>query len=143
MENQFFIPRTPKYVKFTAWSLIAISIFSCSCRPDFNVIIGFLVLFLRSFDSSEKRQFFIKAGFHILIIACIFDIFWIFKYSKIWTHGENTSELWQSLKFIHNLTYYSEYIEFLLKFPIISFYYNQFKLYDATLGEIFSLKYKN
>ena len=143
MENQFFIPRTPKHIPLTAWSLIALAIFSCCCRPDYNVIIGFLVLLLRSFDANENRQFFIKAGFHILILACLFDIFWIFKYRKVWTHGEETSELWQSLAVIHNLAYYSGFLEFLLKFPIIVFYYNQFKLYGTTIGELFNMRYKN
>ena len=143
MESQFLNKKSIKSISLMAWSLIGLSIFSCCSRPDYNVIIGFLVLLLRSYDSSDKKLFFCKAAIHIILLSCIFDIFWIFKYTSLWRHGEETSDLWKSLTFIHNSVYFCGFIELILKMPLILFYYKQFKMYGTSFGELFSLKYSN
>ena len=143
MDSHLIIQKTPKQISFMAWCLIALSIFSCSSRPDYNVILGFLVLLLRKFDISDKRQFFSKAALHILLVSCIFDCFWLLKYTSAWRHGRDTSDLWKSLSFIHNFVYYLGFVEFLVKAPLILFYYKQFKSYGTTFSELFSIKYSN
>ena len=143
MDAQFLGRKTPKSISSMAWALIALSILSCSARPDYNVIIGFLVLLLRSFDSSDKKPFFSRACLHILVTPCIFDLFWIFKYTGKWRHGKETTDLWQSLAFIHNTSYYFAYLEFCLKIPLIIFYYKQFRSYGTSIKELFNIKYNN
>ena len=143
MESQFPNKKPTKTISLIAWSLIGLSIFSCCSRPDYNVIIGFLVLLLRSYDSSDKKLFFSKAAIHIILLSCIFDFFWIFKYTSFWRHGDETSDLWKSLTFIHNTVYFCGFIELFLKIPLIFFYYKQFRMYGTSIGELFSLKYTN
>ena len=143
MDSHLIIQKTPKQISFMTWCWIALSICSCSSRPDYNVILGFLVLLLRRFDTSDKRQFFSKAALHILLLSCIFDGFWIVKYTGIWRHGRDTSDLWKSLSFIHNFVYYLGYVELLVKIPLIYYYYKQFRSYGTTFTELFSIKYSN
>ena len=143
MDTQFLGRRTPRTISLIAYALIVLAILSCCARPDFNVIIGFFVLLLRSFDSSNKKVFFSKACLHILLISCIFDFFWIFKYTGKWRHGKETSDLWKSLAFAHNTSYYFGYLEFCLKIPLIIFYYKQFRSYGTSIKELFKIKYNN
>ena len=143
MESQLLIKKTPKYIISITYALIALSIFSCCSRPDYNVIIGFLVLLLRSHDTSDKKQFFSKAALHIILLSCIFDLFWIVKYTGFWRHGDDSTDLWKSLTFIHNTTYYSGFLEFVLKLPLMYFYYKQFRIYNSSIGSLFNIKYSN
>ena len=143
MDSQLINPKSVKPLFYIIWGLIAISIFSCCSRADYNIICGFLILLLRSYDANNKRKHFSKLSLHILLIACIFDIIWIIKFASFWSHGEETSDLWKSLSFIHNSTYYLGIVEFLLKIPLIMYCYNLFKSFGGVTGELFSLKYKN
>ena len=141
MESQLLIKKTPKYIISITYALIALSIFSCCSRPDYNVIIGFLILLLRSHDASDRKQFFTKAALHIILLSCIIDIFWIVKYTGLWRHGDDTTDLWKSLTFIHNTTYYFGFLEFILKLPLIYFYYKQFRFSNSSIGDLFNIKY--
>ncbi len=141
MESQLLIKKTPKYIISITYALIALSIFSCCSRPDYNVIIGFLILLLRSHDASDRKQFFTKAALQIILLSCIIDIFWIVKYTGLWRHGDDTTDLWKSLTFIHNTTYYFGFLEFILKLPLIYFYYKQFRFSNSSIGDLFNIKY--
>ena len=143
MDSQLINPKSVKPLFYVIWGLIAISIYSCCSRADYNVICGFLILLLRSYEANDKRKYFSKLSLHILLIACIFDIIWLIKFANFWSDGEETSELWRSLSFIHNSTYYLGIVEFLLKIPLIMYCYNLFKSFGGVTGELFSLKYKN
>ena len=143
MDSQLINPKSVKPLFYVIWGLIAISIYSCCSRADYNVICGFLILLLRSYEANDKRKYFSKLSLHILLIACIFDIIWLIKFANFWSDGEETSELWRSLSFIHNSTYYLGIVEFLLKIPLIMYCYNSFKSFGGVTGELFSLKYKN
>ena len=143
MESQLLIQKTPKYIISITYALIALSIFSCCSRPDYNIIIGFLVLLLRSHDTSDRKLFFTKAALHIILLSCIIDIFWIVKYTGLWRHGDDTTDLWKSLTFIHNTTYYSGFLEFILKLPLIYFYYKQFRFSHSSIGDLFNIKYSS
>ena len=68
MDSQLLIKKTPKYITSLAYALIALSIFSCCSRPDYNVIIGFLILLLRSHDASDRKQFFTKYYYLVFFI---------------------------------------------------------------------------
>ena len=125
-----------------AWIMIGSSIFSCSARADYNIIIGFLVLFLRAHSNSDKFKLFSKATIHIIVLSLIFDCIWIFEFTGYWTHGEETSELWKSLSFIHNLVYYLGICEFLIKFPIVLFLYRQFRFIGGNLKELLNFNFK-
>ena len=107
-------------------------------RPDYNIICGFLVLFLRNKNYSNKS---IRCGIQILIFSLIFDLIWIIKYTSFWRHGEETSELWQSLSFTHNLAYFLAFLELLLKMPLVLVFFNQFKREGGKNAELFNFKY--
>ena len=74
MESNFIPQRTSKTATYLSWLLIALAILSCTSRADYNIIIGFLILFLRSQYANKN---FIKATLHILTLSLIFDIIWI------------------------------------------------------------------
>ena len=128
----------PKITLYIIWGLIASSILSCFSRPDYNIICGFLVLFLRNKNYSNKS---IRCGIQILIFSLIFDLIWIIKYTSFWRHGEETSELWQSLSFTHNLAYFLAFLELLLKMPLVLVFFNQFKREGGKNAELFNFKY--
>ena len=123
---------------YMTWGLIASSILSCFCRPDYNIVCGFLVLFLRSRNNGKKI---LRCGIHLLLLSIIIDIIWIIKYTSVWRHGEETSELWQSLSFTHNLAYFLAIIEMIIKLPLIFFYFKQFKNSGGNNLELFSFSY--
>ena len=141
MDSHLLSGRQKKPILLMAWALIVLSIFSCCSRADYNVICGFLVLLLRSITSGDKYKLGIKGNIHILILALIFDIIWIYQYSRFWRHGEETSDIWKSLSFIHNSVYYVGLLEFLLKFPLIYAYYKQYKNIGGSNSELLSLRY--
>ena len=143
MDSKLLSHNKSKLLVYISWSLVALSILSCCARSDYNILCGFLMLFLRSYNSNDKKKFFIKLVLHILLLASIFDIIWIIKFATFWRHGEETSELWQSLSNIHNTVYFAGIFEFLLKIPLIYFCYLQFRAFGGVTGELFSLKYKN
>ena len=128
----------PRLTLYIIWGLIALSILSCLSRPDYNIICGFLMLFLRNKNNGNKS---IRCGIHILLFSIIFDIIWIIKYTTFWRHGEDTSELWQSLSFTHNLAYFLGFIEMLLKLPLILIYFNKFKDSGGRNTELFNFRY--
>ena len=136
MDSQL-IENSPKFILYAAYAIIALSIVSCCARPDYNIIVGLLALLLRC----RRTKLFTKAALHIVLLSCIFDIFWIIKYTGFWRHGDNTSDLWKSLATIHNTIYYIGFLEFLLKLPLLYSYYKQFKSYGSSIGELFNIKY--
>ena len=142
MESEPSFPQNPKSITYLAWIIVAFSIFSCSARADYNIIIGFFILLLRSQSISQKYLLFIKAAIHVLVVSIIIDIIWIFKYTGYWQHGEETSDLWKSLSLIHNSAYYLGIIECLLKLPLIFFLYMQFTKNGGQRNELLSLNYK-
>ena len=139
MESNFIPQRTSKTATYLSWLLIALAILSCTSRADYNIIIGFLILFLRSQYANKN---FIKATLHILTLSLIFDIIWIWQYTSYWKHGEeDDSELWNSLSIVHNVSYYLGIVEFLLKFPILLFLFKQFKGAGGQNTELLSFNY--
>ena len=137
--NSELIKRTkgnlPLYI---TWGLIVLSIISCFSRPDYNIIIGFLILFLRS-KNNEKKS--IKCGLHLILFSLIFDIIWIIKYTSFWRHGEETSELWQSLSLTHNLAYFLGFLEMFFKIPLAIIYFKNFKRLEGRNSELLNFRY--
>ena len=133
--------KTTNNSNLLSWILIVSAIFCCSCRADYNVIIGFLILFLRSQSFSDKLKLLLKATFQILILSLFFDVIWIWQYTSYWRHGKDTSDIWKSLSFVHNLTYYLGIFEFLLKFPILTIIFKQFKSVGGKNNELLNLNY--
>ena len=128
-----------KLTLYIVWGLIALSILSCFSRPDYNIILGFLILFLRS-KNSERNS--LKCGIHLILFSLIFDIIWIIKYSTFWRHGEETSELWQSLSFTHNCSYFLGFLEMLLKLPLLLMYFNKFNSSgQRNFADLLNFKY--
>ena len=139
MESNFIPQRTSKTTTYLSWILIALAILSCNSRADYNVVIGFLILFLRSQYSNKSC---IKATIHILVLSLFFDIIWIWQYTSYWKHGEEEySDIWNSLSFVHNFAYYLSFCELLLKFPILLFLFKQFKGSGGQYSELLSLNY--
>ena len=140
MEKQFISQKSPKTSTILTWILLASAIFSCSARADYNILIGFFILLLKS-HRTDKFKMFLKVVIHSLILSIIIDIIWIWQYTNYWRHGEETSDLWKSLSLVHNLTYYSGIFEFLLKLPILLFLYKQFNDIGGQLKELLSINY--
>ena len=139
MNKNAFLPNNkPRITLYIIWGLIASSILSCFSRPDYNIICGFLVLFLRNKNNGNKS---IRCGIQLLVFSIIFDLIWIIKYTSFWRHGEETSALWQSLSSAHNLAYFLSFIEFLLKLPLVMIFFNTFKRDGGRNAELFSLRY--
>ena len=137
-KNSFLPNNKPRITLYIIWGLIASSILSCFSRPDYNIICGFLVLFLRNKNNGNKS---IRCGIQLLVFSLIFDIIWIIKYTSFWRHGEETSELWQSLSFTHNLAYFLGFLEMLLKIPLILVYLTKFRNSGGRNAELFSFRY--
>ena len=127
-----------KTILLFIWGLIALSILSCFSRPDYNIVCGFLILFLRSRNYGTKS---LRCGIHILLLSIIFDIIWIIKYSSAWRHGEETSELWQSLSFTHNFAYLLGILEMLIKLPLLYIYFAKFKSSGGNNRELINFAY--
>ena len=143
MENQLISGISGnKTITLFTYILIACSIISCLARPDYNILIGFFILFRRGFASIEKVKILIKISIHILIVSFIFDIFWILRFTGKWTHREESSELWRSLSLIHNLSYFIGLVEFILKLPIGLTLYKEFtNNIGGQKSDLFNLKY--
>ena len=135
--------KSPRTNILLAWGMVLLSIISCCSRADYNIAVGFLVLMLRSLTSTEKLKLGTKGVVHIILLSLIFDIIWIIQYTSYWTHGEDSSDLWNSLTFIHNLAYYLGICEFILKLPIIFFLYKQFIESGGQNMELLSLNYSS
>ena len=139
MKKNLFLPNNkPRITLYIIWGLIASSILSCFSRPDYNIMCGFLVLFLRNKNNGNKS---IRCGIQLLVFSIIFDLIWIIKYTSFWRHGEETSELWQSLSFTHNLAYFLGFLEMLLKIPLILVYLTKFRNSGGRNAELFSFRY--
>ena len=140
MDSGLLSAHHPKNVLYMAWALIALSIYSCCSRADYNVIGGFLVLLMRSnIASGDNYKSGIKLGIYILLFSLIFDMIWIYQFTGFWRHGAETSDLWKSLTFIHNSVYYVAILEFLLKFPMIYLNFKQFKTIGGSNKELLKL----
>ena len=137
-KNSFLPNNKPRITLYIIWGLIASSILSCFSRPDYNIICGFLVLFLRNKNNGNKS---IRCGIQLLVFSIIFDLIWIIKYTSFWRHGEETSELWQSLSFTHNFAYLLGFLEMLIKLPLLYIYFAKFKSSGGNNRELINFAY--
>ena len=143
MDSQLLAQKNAKASTLLSWVLIVLGIFSCSSRSDYNIIIGFLILFIRSQYMIDKSKFklLLKATIHILTVSLFVDIIWIWQYTSYWRHGDETSDLWKSLSFVHNLVYYLGIFEFLIKFPMLVFLFRQFQSNGGKNNELLNYNY--
>ena len=142
MEDKLLANNLPKTSTLLTWSLITLSIISCCSRPDYNIVMGFLILFFRGLNTSEKRKIILRVEIQFLILSLIYDIFWIIRYNSLWTHGEETSELWRSLASVHNIAFYLGVLEFLIKIPLCLFFYKDFSDNQGVIKELVNFQYK-
>ena len=142
MEDKLLANNLPKTSTLLTWSLIGLSIISCCSRPDYNIVMGFLILFFRGLNTSEKRKIILRVEIQFLILSLIYDIFWIIRYNSLWRHGEETSELWRSLSSIHNIAFYLGILEFLIKIPLCLFFYKDFSDNQGVIKELVNFQYK-
>ena len=141
-ETQLLPIKLPKTSNLLCWGIITLSIMSCLASPDYNIIIGFLILFFRGINNSEKQKILSRLQLQVLIISFIFDFFWILKYNSYWTHGEETSEIWRSLSFIHNFAFFLIVGEILLKIPLCLFLYKEFSENQGSIKDLVNFDYK-
>ena len=142
MEDKLLSNNMPKTSTILTWSLITLSVISCCSRPDYNIIIGFLILFFRGLNASDKQKTISRIQLQALILSFIFDILWIIKYNSLWTHGEETSEIWRSLSTVHNIAFYLGVLEFLIKIPLCLFFYKDFSDNQGAIKELLNFQYK-
>ena len=140
-EKQLITDKIPLSNNIIIWAIIALSILSCISSPDYNIIIGFLILFFLGVNNSEKQQTISRVKVQIIIISLVFDILWILKHNAYWTHGEETSELWRSLSFAHNLAFFLFVIEFLLKIYLCFCLYKDFAANQGTAKDLLNFNY--
>ena len=140
MEAQLIPQKNNKLTTYLAWIIVAFAIFSCSSRADYNIIVGFLILFLRSQYATDKYKMIIKAVIHTILFSLLFDLVWVWKYTGYWVHNDETSELWQSLSLIHNIAYFLGIFEALLKLPIVFVLYKKF-INLGSIKELLDLNY--
>ena len=140
MDSPIVPQKKVKTSTILTWLLLASAIFSCSARADYNILLVFLILLLKS-HRTDKFKMFLKVVIHILVLTIFLDFLWIWQYTSYWRHGEETSDLWKSLSFVHNLTYYLGIFEFLLKLSIILFLYKQFSDIGGHPKELLSINY--
>ena len=143
MDSHLLAQKNAKASTLLSWVLIVLGIFSCSSRSDYNIIIGFLILFIRSQYMIDKSKFklLLKATIHILTLSLFVDIIWIWQYTSYWSQGDETSDLWKSLSFVHNLVYYLGIFEFLIKFPMLVFLFRQFQSNGGKNNELLNFNY--
>ncbi len=143
MDSQLLAQKNAKASTLLSWVLIVLGIFSCSSRSDYNIIIGFLILFIRSqyMIDKSKLKLLLKATIHILTVSLFVDIIWIWQYTSYWRQGDETSDLWKSLSFVHNLVYYLGIFEFLIKFPMLVFLFRQFQSNGGKNNELLNFNY--
>ena len=141
-ETQLLPIKLPKTSSLLCWGIITLSIMSCLASPDYNIIIGFLILFFRGINTSEKQKILSRLQLQVLIISFIFDFFWILKYNSYWTHGDETSEIWRSLSFIHNFAFFLIVGEILLKIPLCLFLYKEFSENQGSIKDLVNFDYK-
>ena len=142
MEDKLLSNNMPKTSTILTWSLITLSVISCCSRPDYNIIIGFLILFFRGLNASDKQKMISRIQLQALILSFIFDILWIIKYNSLWTHGEETTEIWRSLSTVHNIAFYLGVLEFLIKIPLCLFFYKDFSDNQGAIKELLNFQYK-
>ena len=142
MEDKLLSNNMPKTSTILTWSLITLSVISCCSRPDYNIIIGFLILFFRGLNASDKQKMISRIQLQALILSFIFDILWIIKYNSLWTHGEETSEIWRSLSTVHNIAFYLGVLEFLIKIPLCLFFCKDFSDNQGAIKELLNFQYK-
>ena len=141
-DTQLLTIKLPKTSSLLCWGIITLSIMSCLASPDYNIIIGFLILFFRGINNSEKQKILSRLQLQVLIFSFIFDFFWIIKYNSYWTHGEETSELWRSLSFMHNFAFFLIVAEILLKIPLCLFLYKEFSESQGSIKDLVNFDYK-
>ena len=141
MDSQLISQKSSKSTTYLGWIIVVLAIFSCSARADYNLIIGFLILFLRSQYTTDKYKVFTKVVIHAIILSLLFDFIWVWQYTGYWVHGEDTSKLWQSLSLVHNLAYYFGILEALLKIAVMLFLYQKFKNMGGVTSELLSFSY--
>ena len=71
MDSQLIAQKSPKTTTYLAWIIVVLAIFSCSSRADYNLLIGFLILFLRSQYANDKYIMFTKVVFHAIILSLL------------------------------------------------------------------------
>ena len=131
--------KTPKFVLFGAWILVALSILSCMGRADYNLIVGFVLLFLRHFFQSQTKLAF-KASIQVLFLSLVFDFIWVLVFFSSWSHGDDRSEYWNTLFWVHNLVYLNGILELILKCGLVFLYFIQFKSF-GRVQELLNLRY--
>ena len=89
----------------------------------------------------SKFKLLLKVTIHILTVSLFVDIIWIWQYTSYWSHGDETSDLWKSLSFVHNLVYYLGISEFLIKFPMLVFLFRQFQSNGEKNNELLNFNY--
>ena len=141
-DTQLLPIKLPKTSRLLCWGIITLSIMSCLASPDYKIIIGFLILFFRGINNSEKQKILSRLQLQVLIFSFIFDFFWIIKYNSYWTHGEETSELWRSLSFMHNFAFFLIVAEILLKIPLCLFLYKEFSESQGSIKDLVNFDYK-
>ena len=85
MDTQFVPQKRVKTSTILTWLLLASAIFSCSARADYNILVGFLILLLKS-HRTDKFKMFLKVVIHILVLTIFLDFLWIWQYTSYWRH---------------------------------------------------------
>lgn len=128
------------------WTLGGISITSCLCRNDYNIVFSvlFLVILGNIYNSSPKLS--TKIMIHVLVLLIIADIIWIILTSNAWKSLSDPSteieKFWQSLYVLHKIVYVFAYFELILKFLLTYYLFADYKE-KYNFKDLFNLSYSS
>ena len=128
-------------LKISTYIYIALSIFCCLARCDFNVFFAYgLLIVLREYYYNDKK-FYSKFLFHILIILCGLDVLWIVIMLVYW-NGASTNELWAKVTGLRNFVILMSVLEIGIKVYIELILFNDYKAeYNNNVQNLFNLAY--
>ena len=141
-EQKFITDKIPISNSIITRTIITLSIISRWSSPDYNIIIGFLLLFFRGVNNSEKQKIISRVKVQLLVISHLFGLLSLLKNNSYQTHGEETGEFWQSLSFAHNLTFYRFICEIMLKINLCFVLYKEFKANQGITKDFLNFDYK-
>jgi hypothetical protein len=143
IENTRFKPNksNEKLLKLSTYIYIALSIFCCLARCDFNVFFAYgLLIVLREYYYNDKK-FYSKFLFHILIVLCGLDVLWIVIMLVYW-NGASSNELWAKVTGLRNFVILMSVLEIGIKVYIELILFNDYKAeFNNNVQNLFNLAY--
>ena len=106
-------------LRFLNWILVGLACGSCLCRPDWNLVVGFISLAVLMRSNQNDEKYFSGLLFFFYAFSLVIDVLWMAVLFPSWKSGDGANAHWDSLSFMHNLVSLSALVEFLVKGLIV------------------------